>query len=162
MLSKAMEEAMNNQLKAEFQSAYQYLAMAAYCDSANLPGFAHWLRQQSKEEAAHAMKFYEYINDRGGRVVLQALEQPTAEFESALHVFAEVLEQEQGVTQKINQLYELAVQEKDYASQVFLNWFVEEQVEEEKSAQEIVAMLQMVGENPHALLMVDRQLAARE
>ena len=162
MLSKTIQDTMNEQIKNELYSAYLYLSMSAYCEAINLPGFAHWMRAQSKEEVEHAMKFYGFIYDRGGRVVLQALDQPPIEYQSPLDIFEKTLEHEQKVTAMINDLYALAVQEKDYASQVFLQWFVDEQVEEEKSATEIVEMLKMVGDKGHALLMLDRELGRRE
>jgi ferritin len=152
---------MNEQIKNELYSAYLYLSMSAYCESANLPGFAHWMRVQAQEEVGHAMKFYGFIHDRGGRVLLQAIDQPPVEFQSPLAVFEQTLVHEQKVTGMIHNLYALAVQEKDYASQVFLQWFVDEQVEEEKNATQLVELLKMVGDKGHALVMVDRQLAKR-
>ncbi len=162
MLSKTVQDAMNEQIKNELYSAYLYLSMSAYCESINLPGFAHWMRVQFEEEVGHAMKFFEFIYDRGGRVVLQAIDQPPVEFESPFHVFAQTLEHEQKVTAMIHDLYALAAQEKDHASQVFLQWFVTEQVEEEASATQIVETLKMIGEQGHALIMLDRELGKRE
>jgi ferritin len=161
MLGKAVQEAMNEQIKNELYSAYQYLAMAAYCESANLPGFAHWMRTQAREETEHAMKFYDFILDRSGRVVLQAIDQPVADFSSPLEVFEQALEHEQKVTAMINDLYGLAVTENDYASQTFLQWFVTEQVEEEKNAGDVVETLNMVGDKSEALFLLDRELAGR-
>ena len=161
MLSKTIQDAMNEQIKNELYSAYLYLSMSAYCEAANLPGFAHWMRMQAQEEEAHAMKFYDFIHERGGRVVLQAIDQPPVEFPSPLAVFEQTLEHEQKVTAMIHDLYALAVQEKDYASQVFLQWFVTEQVEEEDSATQIVETLKMVEDKSHALLMLDRELGGR-
>lgn len=161
MIREGLLNAMNEQLKNEFYSAYLYLSMSAYCESINLPGFANWLRMQSQEEVDHAMKFYEFLCDRGGRVVLQAIEQPPTEFDGSLDVFQRTLEHEQKVTGLIHDLYALAVQDKDYASEVFLQWFVAEQVEEEKSASEILETLKVVGEKGQALVMLDRQLARR-
>jgi ferritin len=162
MLSKTIQDAMNTQINHELASAYAYLSMAAYCESANLPGFAHWMQVQAREELGHAMKFYGTINDRGGRVIVHAIAQPAVEFRSPLDVFEQALANEQHVTATINQLYGLAVQEGDYASQVFLNWFVEEQVEEEKSASHIVETLKMIGDNKAALHLLDRELAGRQ
>jgi len=162
MLSQALEKAMNEQLKNELYSAYLYLSMSAYCEAQNLPGFAHWMRLQAQEEVGHAMKFYNFIYDRGGRVTLQAIDQPPTEFESPLDVFEKTLEHEQQVTEAIHDLYALAVQEKDYPSQVFLQWFVDEQVEEEKSAMDIIGILKRIGDQGPALIMLDRQLASRK
>lgn len=162
MFSRKVAEAMNDQLQRELEAAYIYLSMAAYCEAQNLPGFAHWMQVQFEEETEHALKFYNFIHDRGGRVVLQAIPQPPTEFESPLDVFEKALAHEQKVTGHINDLYALAVAEKDYASQVFLQWFVEEQVEEERSAGDIVDTLKMIGDKGHALIMLDRQLAQRE
>jgi ferritin len=161
MLSKTLQEAMNEQIKNELYSAYLYLSMSAYCEAANLPGFAHWMRLQAQEEEIHAMKLFDFIHERGGRVVLQAIDQPPAEFQSPLDVFKETLEHEQKVTALINNLYTLAVQEKDYASQAFLQWFVTEQVEEEASASQVLETLKMIGDQSHALLMLDRELGGR-
>ncbi|MEE8389445.1 MAG: ferritin, partial [Anaerolineae bacterium] len=131
MLKQTVQDAMNEQIKHEFYSAYLYLSMAAHCESINLPGFAHWMRIQEQEEKIHGIKFFDFIHERGSRVVLQAIDQPPAEFKSPLDVFEKVLEHEQTVTELINDLYALAIQERDYASQVFLQWFITEQVEEE-------------------------------
>ena len=161
MLSKTLQDAMNEQIKNELYSAYLYLSMSAYCEAANLPGFAHWMRMQAQEEEAHAMKFYDFIHERGGRVVLQAIDQPPVEFPSPRAVFEQTLEHEQKVTAMIHDLYALAVEEKDYASQIFLQWFVTEQVEEEASASQILETLKMIGDKGHALIMLDRQLGRR-
>jgi ferritin len=162
MLGKAVQDAINEQIKNELYSAYQYLSMAAYCESVNLPGFAQWMRAQSQEETEHAMKFYDFILDRNGRVVLQAIEAPVVEFGSPLEVFEQALEHEQKVTAMINELYGLAVRENDYASQTFLQWFVTEQVEEEKIAGDVVESLRMVGDKSEALFLLDRELGRRE
>ena len=161
MLGKAVEEAMNEQIKNELFSAYQYLSMAAYCESENLPGFAQWMRAQSREETGHAMKFYDFILERNGRVVLRAIDGPVVEFGSPLEVFEQALEHEKKVTAMINDLYGLAVRENDYASQTFLQWFVTEQVEEEKNAGDVVETLKMVGDKSEALFLLDRELGQR-
>ena len=161
MLSRTVQEAMNEQIKNEFYSAYQYLSMAAYCESVNLPGFARWMRMQAREEVEHAMKLYDFILDRGGRVLLQAMDQPVADFGSPLEVFEQALEHEQRVTAMINGLYGLAVKENDYASQTFLQWFVTEQVEEEKNAGDVVETLKMIGDKSEALFLLDRELGGR-
>ncbi|MEI6756756.1 MAG: ferritin [Chlorobium sp.] len=161
MLSKALQKAFNDQLNAEFSSAYLYLSMAAYAESQNLPGFANWLKLQNREESGHAMKLYKFINDRGSRVELQEIEAPPLEFKSPTALFEEVLKHERKITVLINKLYEAALEEKDYASQTFLHWFIEEQVEEEAAASAILETLKMAGEKGHALIMMDRQLARR-
>src|SRR5919199_2780571 len=159
MLGKAVQDAMNEQIKSELYSAYQYLSMAAYCESVNLPGFAHWMRVQFQEEMEHAMKFYDFILDRNGRVVLQAIDQPVVEFGSPLEVFEQALEHEQKVTSQINELYALAASENDYASQAFLQWFVTEQVEEEKNVGDVVETLKMTNHKAEALFLLDRELS---
>ncbi|MBN1953727.1 MAG: ferritin [Anaerolineae bacterium] len=161
MLSEKMLDALNEQVKHELDSAYIYLSMSAYCEAQNLPGFAHWMLLQAQEEQEHAMRFFRFINERGGRVILQALEQPPSEFESPTDVFAKTLEHEQFITGRINHLYALALEEQDFASQTFLHWFIDEQVEEEATAAEILDTLKMVGGHPHSVLMLDRQLAQR-
>jgi len=161
VLSKAVEDAMNGQIKNELFSAYQYLSMAAYCETANLPGFARWMRAQAQEELQHAMKFYDFVLERNGRVALQAIDAPLGEFGSPLEVFEKALEHEQKVTAMINGLYGLAAGENDYASQTFLQWFVTEQVEEEKNAGDVVETLKMVGDSKEALFLLDRELGLR-
>ena len=161
-MSEAVKEAMNEQIKNELYSAYQYLSMAAYCESANLPGFAHWMRVQFQEELEHAMKFYDFVLERGGRVALRAIDAPLVDFGSPLEVFEKALEHEQKVTAMINDLYGLAAKENDYASQAFLQWFVTEQVEEEKNAGDVVETLKMVGGSSEALFLLDRELGRRE
>ena len=161
MFSKKLHEAMNAQIKHELYSAYLYLSMSAYAESGNLPGFAHWMRAQANEEMEHAMKFYEFIHDRGGKVVLQAIDQPPSEFSGPTALFEATLEHEQKVTSLIHKLFDMAVEDKDYASQAFLQWFVTEQVEEEKNAAQILDTLKMAGEKGPSLFMVDRQLGAR-
>ncbi|HYG59082.1 MAG TPA: ferritin [Symbiobacteriaceae bacterium] len=162
MYNKALEAAMNQQIKEEFASAYVYLSMAAYCEAQNYPGFAHWLGMQAQEEAGHAIRFYAFVNDRGGRVTLQAIPQPPSEFESIEKLFEEVLKHEQSITGMIHSLYGLAMQEKDWASVPFLQSFVAEQIEEEKSATNVLAMVRMAAGNPQSLLLLDRELAKRE
>lgn len=162
MFSKKIQDAVNAQIKRELESAYIYLSMAAYFDSINLPGFAHWMKMQFQEEQAHAFKFYDYIYDRGCRVVLQAIDQPPVEFQSPLDAFEKTLAHEQKVTGHIHDLYALAIEEKDFASQIILQWFVEEQVEEEKTAGDIVDTLKRIGDNDHAMIMLDRELGQRQ
>lgn len=160
-LSQTVQEAMNEQLKHEFDSAYIYLSMAAYCESASLPGFAHWLGAQAREEVAHALKFYTFIHDRGGQVQLRALDQPPVDFASPLAIFEGALAHERKISGLINQLYGLAAREQDYASQAFLQWFVTEQVEEEKITSQVVERLKLAGDSKHALLLIDRELGER-
>lgn len=162
MSQDAVQSAMNEQIKHELQSAYLYLSAAGYFESINLSGAASWMRLQSEEEVMHAMKFFNFIHDRGARVVLQALDQPESDFESPLDVFTKALAHEKEVTALIHKLYGLAVQDKDYPAQVLLQWFVSEQVEEEKNAGRVVDELKMVGDNSSALLLLDRELASRQ
>jgi ferritin len=162
MLSKTMQDAINEQIKHELYSAYIYLAMSAYAEAENWLGAARWLRAQAAEEQTHAMKMFDFVNDRGGRVSLQAIAQPPQEFTSLLDVFEQVLAHERKVTALIHRLYETAVSEKDYAAQVMLQWFIDEQVEEEKNAAMIVEALKSVGTQGTALFMVDRWLGERQ
>ena len=134
MIGKAMQDAMNEQINKEFFSSYLYLSMAAYFEDKNLTGFAHWMRLQADEEREHAMKFYNYILDAGGRVYLKAMDAPETDWKSNLQVAEQVAEHEARVTASIHDLYALALEEKDYAAQVMLHWFISEQVEEEKNA----------------------------
>jgi ferritin len=161
MLSKTLLDELNNQVKYEFYSAYLYLAMAAHFDEANWYGFASWMKKQSAEEQEHAMKFISYIHDRGGAVVLQALDQPPSKFGKPAEIFAEVLKHEQFVTGRINLLYSIAVKDNDYASQNTLNWFVGEQVEEEKTAAQILDWLKLAGDATSALFQINNMLASR-
>ncbi len=161
MLSKAVQDAINEQIKNELYSAHQYLSMSAYCESVTLPGFAHWMRAQAQEEREHAMKFYDFLLNRNGRVVLQAIEQPVVEFGSPVEVFEQALEQEQKVTAQINELYGLVLSENDYASQAFLQWFLTEQVEEEKNVGDVLETLKMIGDEGETLFLFDRELGNR-
>ena len=162
MLNEKMLQALNDQVHHEYESAYIYLSMAAHFDAVNLTGFAHWMKMQYEEEIVHTFKFYSFINERGGSVKLQAIAQPPIDFESPLQIFKAALEHEQKITADINALYELALAEKDYPSQSFLKWFIDEQVEEEANAGSIVETLEMLGDAPQALLMLDRELAQRQ
>ena len=162
MISQTLAAALNEQLKQELYSSYLYLSMSAYCDEQNLTGFAHWMRLQADEEREHAMKFFDFIQDRDSRAVLQSLPQPPRDFGSPVNLFEQVLAHEQEVTSLIEQLYRKAVAEQDHATQVFLQWFISEQVEEEKTASQILETLRMAGDNKVALLMLDRELGARQ
>ncbi len=157
-----MEEALNKQVNAEFYSAYLYLAMAAYFESIDLAGCAKWMYAQTQEEMVHGMKIYDFINERGGRVKLEAIEAPQVEWESPLAVFEHAYSHEQHVTSLINDLMNLAIEEKDHATQIFLQWFVTEQVEEEASANEVVQKLKLAGASSGGLFMVDRELGQRQ
>lgn len=161
MLNKKIQDAINEQIKNELYSAYIYLSMSAYFESLNLMGMAHWMRLQSNEEVEHAMKFFDYINDRGGRVSLSAIDQPPFEWKSPLAAFENAYEHEQKVTGMINNIYALAVKENDYPTQVMLQWFIDEQVEEEKNASTIVEQLKMIGESANGLMMLDHRLGER-
>ncbi len=161
MISKKMEDALNEQVNAELYSAYLYLSMESYFKAQNLNGFANWMRVQTQEEVTHAMKIYEFINERGGRVILKAIEGPQTEWDSALAVFNAAYEHEQKVTGLINNLVDLAIKEKDHATNSFLQWFVNEQVEEEASADAIVQQLKMMENAPGGMFMLDRELGQR-
>jgi ferritin len=161
MIKKAMQDAMNDQINKELYSSYLYLSMAAYLEDKNLSGFAHWMRVQETEEREHAMKFYDFIVERGGRVTLKAIDAPKTEWKSTLELAEEVAAHEGMVTASIYALYELALKEKDYPAQIMLQWFINEQVEEEKNAAEIVANLKLIEDRGTAVLMLDHRLAKR-
>jgi ferritin len=162
MLNPTIEAALNRQLNRELYSSYLYLAMSAYYDAAHLPGFGTWLRVQAKEELAHAMKFYDYISDAGGRPSLEAIEAPPKEWNSPGEAFAGVLAHEQAVTGMISELMDLAVSEKDHATVAFLQWFVTEQVEEEKNAGEILAQVEALGNTLGHLFWLDHHMGKRD
>jgi len=161
MINLKVQNAMNEQIKNELFSAYLYLSMAAFFEEKNLPGFAHWMRVQAQEEQVHAMKFYDFIHDRGGKVTLLPIEQPKTEWKSALDAFNDAYAHEQLVTSMINKIYEIALEEKDYPSQIMLQWFIDEQVEEEKNASDIVEQLKRIEERGTAILMLDHELRKR-
>ena len=161
MLSPDVESAMNAQIAAELYSSHLYLAMSMYCESVDMPGSAAWFAAQSEEERQHGLRFVRHVVERGGRVTLTGLESPPVDFGSVLGAFEQALTHEMNVTQMIDGLYAMSVQHGDYASQVFLQWFVTEQVEEERTAGEIVRMLQAVASDPGAVFMLDRELGAR-
>ena len=160
-VSTALQEAFIRHINAEFYSSYLYLSMSTYCDSIDLPGFAHWMRIQSQEEYDHAMRLLTYLEDRDGRVTLLPIEQPPIDFDSVEDVMTQTLRHEQQVSQLINQLYSVAAESADFASQVMLQWFVNEQVEEEKTARDVIASLDKVAGRSDALLLLDREMAAR-
>jgi len=161
MISETMQKALNGQLNAEMYSAYLYLSMSAYFESKGLKGFANWMRIQYREEMTHAEKFYDYINEREGRVVLAQIEAPPTDWPSPLAVFQDTVAHEQKVTALINELVNLAVEEKDHATNNFLQWFVAEQVEEEASVGEVRDKIKLAGETGGGMFMVDRELATR-
>lgn len=161
MPSKKMEEALNEQLNAELFSAYLYLAMTAYFESRSLLGFANWMRIQAREELMHAMKFYDYINERSGRVVLKAVGAPTKEWKSPLAAFEAAYEHEEKITELINNLMNLAIKEGDHATQIFLQWFVTEQVEELANANAVIEKLKLVENSANGLFLIDHELASR-
>ena len=162
MMSQTMQDAFNEQMKQEFYSSYLYLSMSAYCDRANLPGLARWMRAQAQEETKHAMKIFDHVLDRSGKVELQQLGRPPADFASPKEVFEQAHKHEQQVTASINKVYGLAVDERDFASTAFLDWFVKEQVEEEKTSGLLAEQFRMVGEDRPGLLMLDRELGQRK
>ena len=161
MIDKTILAKINDQINDEMYSAYFYLSMSAFLEAQNHGGFAQWMRIQAGEEMGHAMKFYDYVYDRGGEVVLESIEKPPSDFRSPHDVFEQVSEHEQKVTGLIHALYELALEKNDYASQIFLHWFIDEQVEEEKNADAIVQKLKLVGDKVNGLLLLDRELGAR-
>ena len=162
MLTKKMEKALNEQINKELYSSYLYLAMASYFESTNLRGFAKWMRVQVMEESSHAAILYNYIFERGGTVTLSAIAAPTASFTSPLDAFEKTLEHEKFITSSIYSLVDVAREERDYATQNFLNWFVEEQVEEEANDNEIIEQLKLIGDaSTGALFMLDQKLGTR-
>jgi ferritin len=160
-LSKPVQDAMNDQIQKELASAYLYLAMAAYFAESTLNGFAHWMRVQGREEMGHALKFFDYVHDRNGHVELAAVEKPLAKWTSPLAAFEAARKHEEKVSASIRAIYDLAVKEKDYASQALLQWFIVEQVEEEKTGREIVDTLKLIGDNRAGLFMYDKELGRR-
>ena len=159
MLSEKILAALTEQIKNEFYSEYYYLAMSDYCDSIDLPGMANFFLTKSGEEHAHAMKIYNYVHDRDGRVILQSIPQPKSEFSSPKEVFENMLAHEQFVTRSIHDIYALAVKENDYATQVEMQWFIQEQVEEEKEAKDYLQKVKRAGDNNTALFMLDERMA---
>jgi len=161
MISKIMQDAINDQIQKELYSSYLYLSMSAYFADKNLSGFAHWMRVQESEEREHAMKLYDFILERGGRVNLKAIDAPKTEWTSTLEIAEEVAAHEAKVTASIYALYETALKDKDYPSQVMLQWFISEQVEEEKNAAEIVENLKLIEKGGTAIYVLDHQLGKR-
>ena len=162
MISKKMEDALNKQINAEMYSAYLYFAMAADFEDKNLTGFAHWMYMQAQEEFGHATRFYNYVLEQQGKAILSAIDAPPSEWATPVEAFEAVYKHEQHVTSLINNLVALAMEEKDFASNILLQWFVTEQVEEESNASTILAKLKMVGDSVQGLFMMDRELGQRQ
>ncbi len=161
MLTKKMEEELNKQINAEYWSAYLYLSMSAYLESVGLAGTASWMRVQYEEEISHALKFFDYVVERGGRVILQPIDEVPHEWNGIINIFEETLKHEQKVTSLINNLMDIAIEEKDHASKSFLQWYVDEQVEEESGVQTILDQLKMVEGRGNGLFMIDKELGQR-
>ncbi len=161
MLSKKMDAALNEQVKWELYSAYLYLSMASYFQNLGLPGFANWMRVQDQEERFHAEKFFSFVIERGGRMILQGIDAPPSEWASPLDAFEETLKHEQQVTARINNLMDLAIKEKDHATVSFLHWFIDEQVEEEANVSDVINKLKMVEKTQGGLFMLDKELGTR-
>jgi len=161
MMSQKMQDALNAQINAEWYSAYLYLAMCSYFTSVNLVGMATWMRVQTQEEMFHGIKMYDFVNARGGRAILQAIEQPPADWDSPLAVFENSLAHEKKVTSLINNLVDLSMTERDHATTIFLQWYVTEQVEEEANASGIVNKLKMIGHDASSLFALDQELGQR-
>ena len=161
MINERMNAALNEQVNAELYSAYLYLSMQAYFQKMNLKGFVNWMNVQVQEEMAHARGLYDYIQERGGEIVLEAIAKPDLKWNSPLQVFEDVLKHEQLVTSKINNLADIADETKDRAAGLFLQWYIKEQVEEEASVSDVLDTLRMIKDDKHALLLLDRELAAR-
>jgi len=161
MLKKKIEDALNKQVNAEIFSAYLYLAMNAYFEFRNLSGFGNWMRIQAMEEMTHAMKIYDFINERGGRAILTAINGPKNDWQSIIEVFEETYAHEQKVTGLINDLVNLAQEEKDHATTGFLQWFVTEQVEEEANASRLLEESKRIGDEGSVLFLLDRELKLR-
>lgn len=161
MLSEKMQQALNDQINAETWSAYLYLSMSAYFESQNLPGFANWMKVQWLEELSHTTKFFDYVNERGGRVILKPIAAVQTEWKDALEAFQDTLKHEQHVTSLINNLVNIAIEEKDHATNNMLQWYVAEQVEEESNVESLVEQIKMIGGQGHGMLMLDRELGSR-
>jgi len=161
MISKSMQNAINEQINKEFYSSYLYLSMAAFFDNKNLPGFAKWMYIQADEERGHGMRLFQHLVDRGGKVELQPIAGPQTDWNTNMDVFKQVQEHEAAVTASINALFEQALKKKDYPAQVLLQWFINEQVEEEKNAAQIVQQLELIEARGTAVLLLDHQLGKR-
>jgi ferritin len=161
MLTEKMEKMLNEHLNHELYSSYLYLAMAAYCESIDLKGFANWMRIQVQEELGHVTKFYDYILERDSRVLLTAIDGPPTSWDSPVVTFTETLKHEQGVTKRISSIVKAALEENDFATHTFLQWFITEQVEEEASVRDVLQKVKMVGDSGDGLFLIDRELGQR-
>lgn len=161
MINEKMQDAINEQINAEIYSAYLYLSMSAWFEANAMAGFANWMRVQYQEEMAHAMRLYDFINDRGGRVILKAIDGPKTEWNSVVEIFEETLEHERHVTALIHKLVDLSIELSDHATNQMLQWFVEEQVEEESTAETLLDELRLIGDAKSGLFMMNRELAQR-
>ena len=162
MIKQRVQDEINKQMQAEFQSAYMYLALAGWFETQNLPGFAHWMKQQWEEETEHAMKFYQHLIRRDGTVELQTVNAPVISVESPLEAFEQALEQERNITKRIHKLYDLAQDEGDYPLESLLHWFIDEQVEEEEQIGQIADELRMISDDGTGILMLDKELGQRQ
>lgn len=160
-MNATVEKELNKQINREYYSAYLYLSMSAQLAEMNLDGFANWTRIQYQEEITHALKIYDYLLERGGRVELEAIDKPQIEWESPLEIFEDVYKHEQYITQSINNLVNISMEERDHATTNMLQWFVDEQVEEEANASQILGKLELIGEKTSGLFMLDRELQSR-
>lgn len=161
MLSQKLQDAFNAQINKELYSEYLYLSMAAYCYTLDLDGFANYFMVQTQEEHFHAMKMFNFVNERGGKVILKQIDGPETEFKSVIDVYEKTYEHEQFVTKSINELMDVAMKENDHAAASFLKWFIDEQVEEEATVSKILAKLKLIGGEGHGMLMLDTELATR-
>ncbi|MEL7833315.1 ferritin [Fodinibius sp. Rm-B-1B1-1] len=162
MIKQKVQDEVNAQIQAEFQSGWLYLAFAAWFESKNLDGFGHWMRMQWQEEQEHGMKFYDHLLRRGGEVELKGIEKPEISAENAVDIFEKVLEHERHITKRIHSLYDLAKEKDDYPLQTLLHWFIDEQVEEEENAEAILERLKLIGEEGASLYVLDRELSQRD
>lgn len=162
MIKQKIQDEINEQIQAEFQSAWLYLQFSAWFENKNLDGFAHWMKMQWQEEQEHGMKFYDHLLRRGGRVELQQIEKPKVSTDSVIGIFEKVLDHERYITKRIHSLYDLAKEEDDYPLQTILHWFIDEQVEEEETAESILERLEMIGGEGTSLYILDRELANRD
>jgi len=161
MLSQKLQDAFNAQINKELYSEYLYLSMAAYCYTLDLDGFANYFMVQTQEEHFHAMKMFNFVNERGGKIILKQIDGPQTDFKSVIDVYEKTYEHEQFVTKSINELMDVAMKENDHAAASFLKWFIDEQVEEEATVSKILAKLKLIGGEGHGMLMLDTELAAR-
>jgi len=161
MLNQRVYNAINDQINAEIWSGYMYLSMSAYFSSEGLNGFANWMRVQWQEELSHAMKFFDYVVERGERPILKPIDAVPEKWDSAMHAMEETLKHEQHVTALINNIMDIAIEEKDHATKSMLQWFIDEQVEEEANVQEIIDSLKLIGDKGHGVFMLDKELKTR-